>query len=90
MRDALARAVTWIDSLDAQEVKRLLVDDDEDVPRVFGFGRKGSPIRECLLAYTCRELAETDAATAHAATAISAGAQGNMMAHLRADFGECS
>ncbi len=72
---AVARdAVPWFDRLaDLNEALRVLLEEDELMGELWGFGRNPSPIRHYLVGYLALKLGRNGLARQHLSEALASG-----------------
>ena len=70
----LRDAIPWFDRfLDPSEVLRLLRQDDEDMGKLWGFGRNPSPMRNYLIGYQALVTGDKALALEHLRKVIESG-----------------
>lgn len=72
--DQFAAAFTWFERLaNKVETLRILTEDDEHLPSLWGFGRNPSPMRSYLAGYVALSLGQNDLARAKLQEAVDSG-----------------
>lgn len=72
-------ALDWFKCLeDRTEVLRILREEDEDMVKLWGFGRRASPIRAYLTGYVAMSLGENQLADQEFASAVASGRFSNL------------
>lgn len=70
-------------------VLRILLEGEEVEGRLWGFGRRGSPVRHYLTGYVAREAGEWELARHHLAAALASGVFRDVEQRLRGDLERC-
>ena len=75
VRTALGRvAMPWFEKFSkSEEVLRTLLEDDEEMQVLWGFGRNPSPVRHYMTGYVARHVGDASLARLHLAKAIESG-----------------
>lgn len=87
----LPHTMAWFARLaDKAEVLRILVEEDEDMTRLWGFGRNPSPIRSYLAGYVALELENHDLAREKLGRAIHSNCFTHLFDNLEEAIGRAS
>jgi hypothetical protein len=91
VRMALGRdAMPWFDRFsDNREVLRTLLEDDEEMQVLWGFGRNPSPVRHYMTGYVARNVDDAKLASFHLAKAIESGCFNSVRSQLAKDAASC-
>ncbi len=91
VRLAIVRdALPWYESLrDSGEVLRILLEDSEDMDRLWGFGRNPSPMRSYVTGYVAFALGRRELAKARLQDAVQSGCFESVRERLARDIEAC-
>lgn len=87
-RMALARdGMPWFERFsESEEVLRTLLEDDEDMQSLWGFGRNPSPIRHYMTGYVSLHVGQSDLAREHLKKTIESGCFTGVAIELESDL----